>query len=433
MVKLNGGRVLEHVSPPEIGLVSLLGKHGVHELASGGHESLAHKRERVVDHTSVEASNEGTGHGSEKDKAAEDSGVPLEGPQHGAVQLGELGNSRRGVGDPSRLTENLDTSREHGPVENESSSQVGSESVRGNSRVGVISLHELVVEARLDHPPANCTLETEKHGDDAESSSDIGRNSLLGNKVNGRENKGEADESTPESVGPLHPEDELEFRKSNVGVEKLELRRALVLVKLLNPVGLCHGRERSSHRLPLGDRETRLGESGKTTENNNSKDGNSRGNEPVASPLGRVDGPFSRSGGLALFGIRLSRLDHVDVRTVVEGGKGGELSGLVELGCRSPCEGSKDTSSGSGGDHLSTQGQRGQGRGLGGDLGCSILGLQNGEVAVEVEPRSCEEHCLFWRWVVLCGGERDKYLAIFSTMHSIWLDAGKLGLQTWDV
>lgn len=393
VVELDGHGVLEDVSPPQIGLVDLLGKQRVHELRLGGYDALSHEGEGVVDHSSVQAGDKGSRHGGEEHESAENSGVSLEGLENGVVELGKVRNGSRRVGDPSGLSEHLDSGGEHGPVQNKGGSEMGGQTVGGDSGVGVIGFHELVVETGLDHPPSNGSLETEEHGNDTESASNVGRDSLSGDKVDGGKNKGESDESTPQTVGPFHPENELELGQRDVGVEQLELGRALVLVELLDPVGLAHGGQRSGDGLPLRDGQTRFGETSQAAENNNTEHRHSGGNEPVADPLGRVDGPSSRStlGGVFI-GIGLSRLDHVDVGSLVQSGDCGELAGLVELGGRGSSQ-STEHSSSRHGRNLSTQSQGRQSRGLGGDLGGCGFGLQHGEVAVEVEPRSGEEHC----------------------------------------
>lgn len=60
MVKLDGGRVLEDVPPPEVGLVVCLGICRVEELVRGRCKAPTHERELVVEKTGIQSSNEGT-------------------------------------------------------------------------------------------------------------------------------------------------------------------------------------------------------------------------------------------------------------------------------------------------------------------------------------------------------------------------------------
>lgn len=60
MVELNGGRVLEEVSPPQVRLVCGFGVARVEELVRRWCEATTHERELVVEQTCVKTCDEGT-------------------------------------------------------------------------------------------------------------------------------------------------------------------------------------------------------------------------------------------------------------------------------------------------------------------------------------------------------------------------------------
>lgn len=59
MVELHGRRILENVAPPDVGLVCALGVGRVEKFICRRSKATTHKRELVVEKTSVEARNEG--------------------------------------------------------------------------------------------------------------------------------------------------------------------------------------------------------------------------------------------------------------------------------------------------------------------------------------------------------------------------------------
>lgn len=71
VVELDEDGVLEHVAPPQVGLVWDVAVEGIEHLALGRQDALAHPGEVVVDHSCVEAGDEGAGHGGGEDEGAE--------------------------------------------------------------------------------------------------------------------------------------------------------------------------------------------------------------------------------------------------------------------------------------------------------------------------------------------------------------------------
>lgn len=94
------------------------------------------------------------------------------------------------------LTEDCKAVPEHVDVCDESGAEVGCEAVLGDARL-VASLEELVLEARLDHPPANGTLETDQTADTSQTPGHGLANSFADDEVDGGQEEGDADHSAP--------------------------------------------------------------------------------------------------------------------------------------------------------------------------------------------------------------------------------------------
>lgn len=77
---------------------------------------------------------------------------------------------------------------------------------------------QIVLETRLNHPPANKTLESDAGRDTEESERHWLGDSAAGDEVDGREDEGETDKAAPLAVQPFHVVDFLEFSEVHVGV-----------------------------------------------------------------------------------------------------------------------------------------------------------------------------------------------------------------------
>lgn len=92
MVELDGDLVVKHVAPEtESRVIILVHVVRVEQFLDGGHETSAHQWELVIDKTSIETSNKGTGDGSDKDKSDNSVSSTLEALQGRVVE----GSSQR--------------------------------------------------------------------------------------------------------------------------------------------------------------------------------------------------------------------------------------------------------------------------------------------------------------------------------------------------
>lgn len=96
---------------------------------------------------------------------------------------------------------------------------------------------EIVLETRLDHPPANEALETDQTGDTEEVDGHPGGDSAARDKVQRGKDKRHANEATPEAMGPFHEVNLLELLQRHVRVEQLEFRGRTVFFEFRLPVG----------------------------------------------------------------------------------------------------------------------------------------------------------------------------------------------------
>ena len=81
MIKLDENGVLEHVAPPQIGLVGHMAVEGVKHLTLWWEDVLAHPGEVVVDQAGVEAGNERAGHGRGEDQSGQGGSHDAEGAE----------------------------------------------------------------------------------------------------------------------------------------------------------------------------------------------------------------------------------------------------------------------------------------------------------------------------------------------------------------
>lgn len=139
------------------------------------------------------------------------------------------------------LTQDRKTVPKHIGVGDEGCAQVGCEAVLGDARL-VAGLEELVLQARLDHPPADHTLHSNERADAAETPGHGLANLPSRDKVDGRQQESDADDSAPQTVSPFHPVDLLEVFQVHVRVQHLELGAELVASVFIFPMLLVHGR-----------------------------------------------------------------------------------------------------------------------------------------------------------------------------------------------
>lgn len=240
VVELDEAGVLEHVAPPEVGVVLLAAVELVPELGLGRGQAETHHGELVVDETGVETGDETARHACEEDEASHAEDRAAEGLQGWVLNSLDNLHSGLGVGEEAAGAEDGDTRDEHPGVADEGGSQVSSEAVLRNTGVRPGS-EQIILETRLYHPPSNDALETDESRDTREIPGHFGSHSAAGDEVGGRDNEREANEATPDTVGPFHEVDLLEFFEVHVGVEKLELGRGTVLFELGFPVLKGHG------------------------------------------------------------------------------------------------------------------------------------------------------------------------------------------------
>ena len=76
---------------------------------------------------------------------------------------------------------------------------MGSETVLADARVRTGS-EEIILKARLDHPPSNKALEADESRDSNQSAGSASSYATTSNEVDSRQNESNTDETTPESV-----------------------------------------------------------------------------------------------------------------------------------------------------------------------------------------------------------------------------------------
>lgn len=241
VVHLDGAGVLEHVAPPEIGVVFLAGVELVKELLFGREQANTHLREFVVDETSIQTGDETTGHGSNKGKTSNSPDKASEGLDvRVSNALGDL-EGGSGILQPLVSAQNSETRDEHPGVADKGGRKMGGKSVLRNSRVRAGS-KEIILETRLDHPPADDALEADQAGDSEEVDGHLGGDLAAGDEVQRGEDKGHANEASPETVEPFHKVDLFEFVEGHVRVEEGEFGGGAILFELGIPFLLVGGK-----------------------------------------------------------------------------------------------------------------------------------------------------------------------------------------------
>jgi hypothetical protein len=314
VVELDERGVLERVAPVEIGVVGDVAVPGVEELLLGGCETETHPGELVVDQAGVETGDKGAGHGGGEDEEGEADDGAAEDLQYRRLQSLDGLGSCSGVSQHAVLFEDVETSQNHRAVDEEGSAKVGSQTVLADTRV-TTRFKEIILESALYHPPSNDTLESNHAADAYELEGRGWGDSLTSDEVDGRQKKGNTDDTAPQTVSPFHEVDLLELRERHARVEHGELGRRLVLSVLGLP-GLWAPRpQRPSDRFPFGDTESRFRKSCKTSKDDNTKHAGCATQQPIGYAFRCCLGKAARLG-LAL---------------------GPSLSGCLHDGCPSHC------------------------------------------------------------------------------------------------
>lgn len=210
VIKLNETGIFKHVAPPKVRPILLAGVELVEQLGLGRSVAKTHLGELVVDETSVETGNQGTRHGCQEDKTGDAKNRASESAEDGVLNCLDGSSGGGGVGEHTAGAEDGDTGHEHPGVAEESSGQMSSQSVLGDTRVGARS-EKIVLETRFDHPPANEALDADQTGDTEQVECHLGRDFAASDKIQRGENEREANEATPQSVRPFHEVDLFEF------------------------------------------------------------------------------------------------------------------------------------------------------------------------------------------------------------------------------
>lgn len=236
VIELDETGVLQHVAPPEVGVILLAGVELVPQLRLGRRVAKTHLGELVVDEAGIEAGDQGARHGSEEDEAGDAKDGASKSVEGGVLDCFDGSGGGGGIGEHAASAEDGDARHKHPRVAEEGSGQMSSQSVLGDAGVRAGS-KEIVLETRLDHPPADEALDANQTGDAEQVERHLGRDFAASDKVQRGEDEGEADEAAPQPVRPFHVVDLLELVQGHVRVEHLELRRGAVLFKLGFPIG----------------------------------------------------------------------------------------------------------------------------------------------------------------------------------------------------
>mmetsp|Transcript_60057 Transcript_60057/g.137686 ORF Transcript_60057/g.137686 Transcript_60057/m.137686 type:complete len:206 (-) Transcript_60057:628-1245(-) len=116
-----------------------------------GDDTALHEREGVVAVPRLHASNKGAGDGSQADQHCQQPYTPLQ-------------RAQRGDGSVDARLKETDAGVEADGVDGEGAREVCGKSVRRHARDAAFNLIDsLLLEARLDHPPADQTLRASEH------------------------------------------------------------------------------------------------------------------------------------------------------------------------------------------------------------------------------------------------------------------------------
>ena len=255
MVKLNEGGILKHVAPPQIGLVRHVAVERVEELFLRRCEAKTHPGELVVDEASIKTSNKSTGHGRREHQKSEAGDGTAEDAQGRVLQRLDLLCGLGRLSEHAMFLEDGEAGEDHGAVDGKCRAKMCREAILADSRVAA-RVEEVVLEPTLDHPPADDALEANHAADAHELPRRRGCHSSARDEVCGGEEEGDANDSAPQSVGPLHKVDLLELGQRHAGVELRELGRRTILVELALPCLWAAGPQRACDGAPFGDAQS---------------------------------------------------------------------------------------------------------------------------------------------------------------------------------
>lgn len=254
VVKLRGDWVLEHVAPPEIGAVWAMRVEGAQYLRARRDEASSHTRELVVDEAGIEAGNEATGHGGEEDHCGNNPDRNAEKAQVGMREFGEFRERSFGVRcEEAMFAEDREPVPDHGGVDGKCGAEVRGETVLRYAWVGTRFLKKIVLDAGFDHPPTDKALKSDECGDTGDSGGHAGGDSTAGDKVKAGKNEGEANDTSPEPVRPLHVVDRLIAIEIHVWVQDAVFGRVAVFREIFFPGLGGQWREGACYGLPFCD------------------------------------------------------------------------------------------------------------------------------------------------------------------------------------
>ena len=157
-----------------------------------------------------------------------------------------------------------------------------------------------LAQARRHHPPTDDRLERQQAGGDGDLPPKRAFELSLPPEPQTWEDKSRTDEPREQPMAPFPPEDGLEAVDRHVRIERRELRDLLITVELGLPFRAAHWRNHPGDRLPLGDRETRLGQTGRAADQNHKEDQTGHRDQPEPNSGGSIEARGLAGGGRAV-------------------------------------------------------------------------------------------------------------------------------------
>ncbi len=117
-----------------------------------------------------------------------------------------------------------------------------------------------VGQARIDHPPAHHPLQPAKRKQHHAAPDQARGDRTLPEEQHERDGERHSHEPPQQPVAPFPPVDELEPTERHALVHDPVLGNLFVVIELRLPLGRVQGRDRAGQRLPLGDRQARVGQ-----------------------------------------------------------------------------------------------------------------------------------------------------------------------------
>lgn len=188
VVKLYQTRVLQHVSPPQVGSVFLARVELIPQFRGRRCQPESHLREFIVDQTSIKAGDQGTRKHGGEDEGRKGGHGTSERDHGGVPQCFDQSHGVGGIGEEPACPEYAEAGKQHPRIAHKSGGEMGCESVLAHSRVRT-RCEQVILEARLDHPPTDEALETNKAGDSNEGPSHRNGDATTGDEVGGRKDE----------------------------------------------------------------------------------------------------------------------------------------------------------------------------------------------------------------------------------------------------